>query len=316
MKIRVDETRVLEFVEYLRRNRTLQAIDWTFEGLPAVGDPGVPDYFFCAVKHQFGFWTDDGERYSGPMYGDVAGRKLKGSDFVWNSLTRSVRDDPGILDPVRQVAMTDEEIQKVFADDSGNCPLPLIEEHCRLWRGYAEDMIRNGETPSEILLRCSAAGDPISELMNFLRGVTGYREDPLAKKAALLTMILRNRPEQFLGMKGKTGEVPPIVDYHNMRSALRTGLIVVRDDGLCRMLEERRFVAREEEELIREAVFELVKTLADRSGQGLDAIDWLFFMNRRQCPEMSEPDCESCELNSVCAKEKGLFQPIHRTTYY
>jgi hypothetical protein len=31
---------------------------------------------------------------------------------------------------------------------------------------------------------------------------------------------------------------------------------------------------------------------------------------------MSRPECAQCPLDPVCAHRTGLFQPVHRTTFY
>jgi hypothetical protein len=52
------------------------------------------------------------------------------------------------------------------------------------------------------------------------------------------------------------------------------------------------------------------------SGRSMGAVDWFFFNARRRCPEMTEPDCANCAIDSVCAHRKELFQPVRRTTFY
>jgi hypothetical protein len=46
-------------------------------------------------------------------------------------------------------------------------------------------------------------------------------------------------------------------------------------------------------------------------------VNGLIFGNaRKRCPEMTEPECESCPFDPVCAHRKAFFQPILRTTFY
>ena len=68
--------------------------------------------------------------------------------------------------------------------------------------------------------------------------------------------------------------------------------------------------------MVREATFQAIKNLVKRSGLSVAVIDYFFFTNRTRCPEMTEPDCPSCALDSVCAHRKELFQPVLRTTFY
>jgi endonuclease III len=145
--------------------------------------------------------------------------------------------------------------------------------------------------------------------------VGGYKEDPLRKKSALLAIILMQRPERFL--RSAPGEqTPPIVDYHLQRSCLRTGLIQATDAELRSRLERREVVTPEEEEAVRRASYTAAQRVCMISGRTMGAVDWFFFQNRTRCPEMTQPECAACPLDSVCSHDTRLFQPVHRTTYY
>lgn len=271
------------------------------------------------TKHQYGFWLEDGRRYVEPMYGLVNGRRLKGSDFVFQSLWRSGQREPAIYNMERQSRMSDGQIFDVFSDDDGKCPLPMFETHCEIWRGYARDMLSKGLTPSRLVEACRRDPHPVRALLVVLRRIAGYGEDPLAKKAALLAVMLANRPEGFLlpeGFQRPSDLFPPIVDYHIQRSALRTGLVRIDDEDLRGKVAARAVLSAAEESVIRNAVYGAMEELARVSGKGIDALDWFFFQNRRRCPEMTEPECPRCEIQSVCARRTELFQPVFRTTYY
>lgn len=323
-RVSVDLDRVGSVGAFLKNLPACSPSDWTFEGLPPAGGRQVVDYFFMAVKHQYGFWLDDGKKYIEPMYGPIGGRRLKGSDFVWYALNRSAARDASIYNMERQSGMSDSQIFDIFADDAGHCPLPMFETHCALWREYARDMIKIGKTPKEIVDGCSREKNPVAELLRILSSVGGYKEDPLAKKAALLAVILANRPEHFLSPAPGAHhpfpiapfKFPPIVDYHIQRSALRIGLVRLDDPALESKIQSRKILAEEEEREVRRAVYEAMEKLEEASGKGIDSLDWFFFQNRRRCPEMTEPECPKCEIQSVCARRKDLFQPVRRTTFY
>jgi hypothetical protein len=108
-----------------------------------------------------------------------------------------------------------------------------------------------------------------------------------------------------------------VIDYHLMRSFLRVGLVEVIDEGLENKLGERRIVSPGEEWAVRHAAYRAMQELVKRSGKSEGAVDYFFFGNgRRRCFEMSEPDCQHCQMDPVCAHRKGLFQPVIRTSFY
>ena len=170
-------------------------------------------------------------------------------------------------------------------------------------------------TPQSILKSASKSKRPLATFLAKLDHVGGYREDRLRKKSALLAMILNNRPEKYFEF-GKMESLPPIVDYHCMRSNLRMGMLDVRDEILREKLERRELVSASEEREIRFAAYQAVEKLPDLSGRTMATVDEYFFFSRKRCPEMSEPDCSSCSADPVCAHRKELFQPVFRTDYY
>lgn len=101
-----------------------------------------------------------------------------------------------------------------------------------------------------------------------------------------------------------------------MRSCLRVGLIEVRDESLAADLTARKIISVADEQVVRQAAYEAFEQIAALSGKSMGAVDFFFFGARRRCPEMTEPDCAKCALDPICAKQKALFQPVYRTTFY
>jgi hypothetical protein len=152
--------------------------------------------------------------------------------------------------------------------------------------------------------------------LGLLKTVPGFGEDPFAKKANLLALILANRPEHFLRLRGST-EIAPIVDYHIMRTTLRTGCVAVTDDDVRGRLEARTWVDAVAETGIRTASRDAIGLLCDLSGLDVASVDgFLFKLGRTVCLEAELPRCGECPLTAVCAQETDLFQPIFRTTAY
>jgi hypothetical protein len=177
-------------------------------------------------------------------------------------------------------------------------------------------MLAQGLTPQSVVQRARATVQPLRTLQRTLDHVAGYKEDPLRKLTTLLAMGLDNRPERFLPLRDDES-LPPIMDYHLMRSCLRLGLIEVVDGDLRAKLVGRQVVSPEEEWAVRYAAYLAYGRFVAQSGRHPDDLNGFVFGNaRRTCLEMTEPQCHACLLDPVCAHYKEYFQPVIRTTFY
>jgi hypothetical protein len=146
--------------------------------------------------------------------------------------------------------------------------------------------------------------------------VGSFQATPGARCGFLLTVILNDRPENLLPLRDDE-RLPPIVDYHLLRSCLRIGLIDVMEDDLYDKLVDRQIVSPAEEWAVRLPVYRAIEQVYELSGRRVGAVDEYFFSNaRKRCPEMSEPQCDICQVDSVCAQRIELFQSVLRTIYY
>ena len=203
----------------------------------------------------------------------------------------------------------------VFRADDGQDLMPALELHLDQARSYGRDMLALGLTPQRVLDEAVASTEPLQTFMDLLDQVAGYKEDPLRKKPGLLALILNQRPENFLPLR-EDEQAPPVIDYHLMRSSLRVGLVDVVDQELHDKLQDRELLTPEEEWAVRYPSYLAIEQLTRLSGRRSGFVDSFFFNARSRCPEMSEPDCEACRINAVCARRKELFQPVLRTIFY
>jgi hypothetical protein len=265
---------------------------------------------------QFSFWEEKDGRYSQPMIAPLDGVMLKGSSYLYHSYLHPMEADPVFFSPSRQADLTAEELLAVYRADDGADPMPAFDLHLQKAREYGKDMLALSLTTQDIVDQANASKTPLKTFLMLLDHISGYKEDPLRKKSTLLALILNQRPEAFLRIA--PNETPkPVVDYHAMRSALRTGMVGVVDERLEKQIAERRLINSDEEWAVRFAVYCVQEEVARLSGKSIGAVDWFFFNYMRSiCLEMSEPLCPQCALNEVCAKRKHLFQPVIRTTFY
>ncbi len=310
-----DPAKIDEVAAILRDAPEVEPFPFVGPRFPRVDHPRALDLFFASTLQQFCFWTDDGNRYLEPMVAELEGEALKGSDFLAACYTRWLEDAPDELSPDGQAQLSLERLADRLSDDHGTCPLPDLETRLQLAREYGRDLVQLGAEPTDLVRTANSSARPLAALLRALDRVGGYKEDPLRKKSALLAIILRQRPEEFL-RSAPDDDSPPIVDYHVQRSCLRMGLVRLSDANLATRVARRELLSQNEESAIRAACFDAVAELQVRSGRSMGAVDWFLFQNRSRCPEMSAPRCASCPVDPVCAHLEELFQPVRRTTFY
>ncbi len=293
----------------------VRAFNFCGDHMPEVGDPHAIDFFFASILHQFGFWSPANGVWSRPTIATFGGRRLKGSDYCFAAFRRLLERDPAKLAPLGQSTLRWQDTEALFAADDGTIPLPVLATHHALSRGYGRDMWELGWEPQALVAAAQASDDPARTLLHALDHVSGYREDPLRKKSMLLVLALGQRPERFLDLS-RSQSLQPVVDYHIMRSALRTGIVEVGDEALREALVRRQLLDPRDEAAVRSACWEALTQLGAASGREVGAIDAFFFGARRRCPEVEAPDCRACPIDSVCGHDVAMFQPVLRTTAY
>ncbi|MBN2471916.1 MAG: hypothetical protein JXN59_14430 [Anaerolineae bacterium] len=314
--VEIDAARVWSVAEVLGGLSEAGPFDFTGADYAPGGHPLAMEFFFVSTLQQFSFWEARDGKYDLPMIAPLDGVTLKGSAYLYHSYLRPLAADPEFFSPERQARLSAQELLAVYRADDGADPMPAFDLHLKMARQYGRDMLALGLTPREIVRRANASETPLKTFLRILDQVGGYREDPLRKKSTLLALILNQRPENFLRI-GADEAPKPVVDYHAMRSALRSGMVVVRDNDLEKRLAERRLLTPAEEWRVRFAVYRVQEQVARLSGKPIGAVDWFFFnYMRAHCPEMSVPVCGECALDGVCAKRVDLFQPVIRTTFY
>ena len=316
-RISIDQGMIKQIAKIMEKGG-IGELPYTFtgKGQPEIGHPNTLEFFFALTLQQFGFWKKNNGRYISPMIAKIGGRNRKGSDYIQFAYSRILDSDPDFFSINRQANLSKEELEMVLSDDEGKCPMPALELHLSEARAYGQDMLDLGMTPIKIIHKTKASNTPMADLLRILWNIGGYKNDPLQKKSALLAYILLHRPENFLQL-GDSEEEIPCIDYHLMRTALRTGMVSIVDTDLQQKIADREVVSKDEEYDIRHHVYNAINMLVDSSPNfNMVSVDQFLFRMRKGCPEMSEPDCKSCALDPVCAKQTQLFQPVIRTTYY
>jgi len=312
-RARTDAGRIAQLGPLIAAAARASALDFCGFPLPERGDPLAAETLAAATLHQYGFWNADERRWLGSMWARAAGRRWKGSDFVWQGFTRAAAADPSVVSPTR-MAQEPELLERILSDEDGRCPLPELESHRQLHQAWGAALPPGGFT--QLLQRARGAELPGQALLDLLACLPGYAEDPLQKKASLLVLILSRRPDGLLSLSDPQS-LGPIVDYHMMRACLRTGCVRVLDPGLRARLAAREWVYAVEEDEIREASWHAIHGLCQASERSVGEVDgFLFSLGRSTCLEAQAPRCQDCPLAPGCARCIELFQPVFRTTAY
>jgi sugar/nucleoside kinase (ribokinase family) len=314
-RVVLDESQIKKVSKLIATLPEVTPFNFVSADLPPVGHPIALDYFFTATMQQFGFWTTRQGRYHQPLLAPINGETQKGSSYLYQAYLRQIDDDPGYYTPASQSDQSRSQMMDLFRADDGTDPMPALDLHLSQAQGYGQDMLALNLTPHEVVRQAQASPRPLQTFTELLDHIAGYKEDPLRKKTGLLALTLNQRPERFLSF-GKDEQVSPVIDYHVMRSCLRIGLIEVVDHELREKLAGRYVLQPADEWAVRYPAYLAIKAVVANSGKSMGAVDWFFFNARSRCPEMSEPECQQCQVDPVCTHRKDLFQPVLRTVFY
>lgn len=314
-RVAVNDGQLMRIATLIAALPEVDPFDFTGPDFPPTGHPAALEYFVTATLQQFSFWEASNGRYSHPLIARINGQTRKGSDYLWRAWLRPLVKDPSFYVPRRQAELRIDDLATLTRADDGSTPLPALDLHLTQAQAYGRDMLALTCSPKDVLAAVRRSATPLQSLLTHLDAIGGYKEDPLRKKSGLLALILAQRPERFL-QPAANELFPPVIDYHLMRSSLRTGLIDVVDPTLEQALIERRVLLPADEWAVRLAAYQAVEQLVAHSGKSMGAVDWFFFNARRRCPEMTDPECPSCAVDPVCAHRKTLFQPVIRSVFY
>ena len=289
-RVKINQQQVERVAKVIKHLAEVQQSTYTSNNHPPIRHPSTLDYFFAVTLQQFGFWEDNGEQYLRSLIARIDGKQLKGSAYMAKAYLRLLDIDPQFYSPDRQASLQRDEFLKVLCSDDGRDPLPALNLHLKLANKYGQDLLALDLTPLEIINKANAEKKPLQEFLRILDSISGYKEDPLRKKANLLAMILSQRPERFLNI-GNNENLFPIVDYHCMRACLRLGLIDVVDSSFTNKLTLRLLVTSDEEWAVRHTAYQIQLMIEESSGKSIGAINQFFFnYMRRRCHEMTTPD--------------------------
>lgn len=254
--------------------------------LPGFSGALIGNFYFLlvAICHQ------TSPRGHAPLEGKVNGVYRRGWDYLSARLEEAARDDQAILAPATWRGMSCATVRSMFRDAEYGERLSEPDLRTELINDLGDNMIRhNWTTVLELYGECEgrvATGTP--NLLDTLGQFRAYR-DPVRKKSVFFLALMRNSglwhypDEELLG---------PPVDYHEVRGHLRLGTVQVIDLKLTEKLRSGVMVTADEDVQIRQAVYDAIMLISERSGlRNPSRLHYLFWNVFRSVCTRHEPHC-------------------------
>lgn len=225
-----------------------------------------------------------------PLGGVIAGRELRGWDYLLQRFVEACRSNRSWLQPSTWAEMDTSSLQELYRNSDGQDLLTDVSNRAALIVDLGQVMHREDWANADSLFHnCHGRirlGNP--NLVDSLASFRAY-SDPVHKKSYFFLSLMRNTglwsydDPELLG---------PPVDYHEVRGHLRIGTVKVLDKQLVAKLLNRDVVTAEEDVAIRNAVFEAIMLLSELSGvRNPSKLHYLFWNVLRNFCTRENPNC-------------------------
>jgi hypothetical protein len=244
--------------------------------------------FLVAICHR------TSSRNQQPLVGIVDGLSKRGWDYLLERFYKVVRANLNLLTPLNWVRFSAKNIKHIFGNR-----LIDAEGRAALIRDLGTQMTAFGWiSADDMYTHCDgriAIGYP--NLLEVLSEFQAY-SDPVRKKSLYFLSVMRNNA----GWKYRDDDsLGPPVDYHEVRGHLRLGTVQVNDWSLLQKIREGRPVTREEDIVLRRAVYDAIMMISERSGiRNPSQLHYLFWNVFRSVCFRKNPQCfhldQRCDL--------------------
>jgi Potential Queuosine, Q, salvage protein family len=315
--VRVDQSALRSLAEALRNNAASARgprFGWDDDTYWLVDAPPSDRAQYLAVGNSvnFRFWRlDDGAVQA--AQGKRDGSLLQGSMYMWRSLRQCVSDAAiPVLDARFLSRITADELDLIFADDSGVNPVPATGERVANLRDLGRHLADAWGGQFAHLL--DAAAGRIAQFARYSSRLRAY-DDPICK----LTMV-NAIMQQGSGLVAFDHDPLPGIDYELVRQLLRMS-ILRPGRRLGDKLRSRALLDPGESAELRRTALAALLQISETSGVPCDVLDNKLWMNRTKCTD-AEPVCRKaghaheCPFLGTCAKITELGMPLEMTRYY
>lgn len=242
------------------------------------------------------------------LQGTIDGVWVRGWDYMVGAARRALVSDPGYFATANLVNLTADDLRALFSDDGvpAHSSLDRIGERLAQWHEAADRLL--ADYGGDVMNLYEAADRRVvgpGGILDRLSAFDAY-SDPVQKKSFLLIM--------FCVQSGAWGIVDldslkVAIDYHVMRIAFRSGMVMVDDPSLEARLKEREPVSADEDNAVRSAIRDACDLLVKGSRHDVFAVDNILWMIGRNCCFYDyDPICGNhrCWRQKECSLLKGI----------
>jgi putative queuosine salvage protein len=281
---------------------------WYPEGTPAERS----QYFAVGNSINFRFWQLMGEEVI-PAGGILDGQRLTGAMYMWRCLRRCLDRRFPIFQASFLADLSDEQFDKIFADDAGVNPLAVAREDRLANLRDLGNKLENDWDGKFFNVIEAARGS----LIEFVRLSGRFRafDDPLFKLTMVNTIL-------HLGSGVTEFDADPLpgIDYHLLKQLLRQGVLVPHR-SITQKLEQQQLLSENEGYELRRAALNAFVHISARTSLSGEILDNKWWWNRLKCrthgPVCLNPQtaCE-CPFFGPCAQHTELGMSLEETRYY
>ena len=236
------------------------------------------------------------------LQGEIDGRWVRGWDYMVRAARQAMRVEPDYFTAPRLLHATGDTLQALFSDKGvpQSSTLDRIAERLAQWQDASQLLLRR--YGRDVMNLYHAAGHRLQGEDGILARLAEFQaySDPVEKKSFLLVMFAqRSGAWQVQDIEN----LKVAIDYHIMRIALRSGMVLVQDADLQARIKAKQPVTAGQDNQIREAVREACDLLVQQSQHSVFEVDNILWMMGRNCCFYDyEPICgaHSCWRQEQC----------------
>jgi len=216
------------------------------------------------------------------LQGYIDGRWFRGWDYMVHAARRAMRAEPDYFMASRLAQANEDALRAIFSDDGipENSTLDRIGERLAQWHDASRVLLRRYH--GDVMNLYHASGRLLRGEQGIMARLAEFQaySDPVEKKSFLFIMFAqRSGAWQIADLDN----LKVAIDYHIMRIALRSGMVLLQDTDLQQRIKAKQPVTAEQDNQIREAVREACDVLVRNSRHSVFEVDNILWMMGRNC---------------------------------